>query len=218
MKLHCLKFALAAALILGMAPDSEADVMVTNLTEPTFSTFPVSSWWAGNRFITDNSAPSFLLDSVTVKMDTADAMPGNFFVAIYSHATDGPGTLLQTLTGNTNPATAGDYTYTSSGLSLAPNTSYWVVTGVSSGGVGGSGYLWKLSGDPFNFTGPWTIPATDTHITSIGAGGENWRTDLPHDAYPRQFSVSATAVPEPAVFVLVGLGVVTLLLRRRARA
>ncbi len=199
-------------------PTVRASVMVSNLAEPTYSFFPVGFWWAGSQFITDASASAFQLDGVTIKMDVASDTPGNFFVAIFSNAGGQPGTLLETLSGSANPAAAADYSYTSSGLSLAPSTSYWVVTGVSSGGTAGAGYNWKLAGDPFDFTGPWTIPATDTHITSYDQGGTSWN-DLPNDAYPRQFSVSATAVPEPSVFGLIALGgAAALFLRPRRRA
>jgi len=218
MKLNSLKAALAAALVLGMSPDSEATVMVSNLDQPMFSSFPVGAWWGGNQFITDNSASSFLLDGVTIKMDTASATPGNFFVAIFSSAGDRPGTLLETLSGSSNPAAAGNYSYTSTGLSLAPNTSYWVVAGVSSGGSGGTGYNWVVSDETFSYSGPWVIPTTDTHITSAPAGGTDWNNFI-NDGYPRHFSVSATAVvPEPSVCVLVGFGAAALLLRLRKRA
>lgn len=179
-------------------PASRATVMVSNLAETTFSSFPVGVWWAGNRFITDSSAPSFQLDSVTLSMDAASATDGGFFVAIYSDGIGEPGSLLGTLSGSSNPAAAGQYTCLSTGLSLAANTSYWVVAGA---GSGGGTYNWNLTGDPFSYTGPWQIPATDTHITSFSAGGDNWNT-LPNDSFPRQFSISATAVPEPTISTL----------------
>jgi hypothetical protein len=217
MKLHFLKITLAAALVLGMAPDSQADVMVSNLSQPATSNFPVGAWWAANQFITDNSAAAFQLDLVTIAMDAANATPGNFFVAIYSGAGDRPGTLLQTLIGSSNPDTAGDYTYSSPGLTLTPNTSYWVVTGVSNGGSAESGYLWRNTGAVVNYTGPWIIPSIDTHITSLPAGGSTWN-NFENDGYARQFSVSATAVvPEPSTCILVCLGAAGLLLRLRKR-
>lgn len=204
MKPQCLSLSIVVALALSAsAPDARAAVMVSNLAEPTFSSFPVGFWWMGSQFLTDASA---------------SATPGNFFVAIYSNASGKPGVLLEMLAGSSNPAAAGNYSYTSTGLSLTSNTSYWVVAGVSSGGAAGSGYNWTLAGDPFHFTGPWTIPATDTHITSYDQGGANWN-DLPNDAYPRQFSVSATAVPEPSALGLAGAGsIAAWLLRLRRRA
>lgn len=187
-------------------PEVRAAVMVSNLNETPVSSFPVgqSNWWAGNQFITDASAASFQLDSVTLSMDTAMNTGGGFFVAIYSNGVGEPGTQLELLSGVANPATAGEYTYTSTGLTLAPNTSYWVVAGIS----GGTGiYPWKVENDAeVHFTGPWQIPSTDTHITSFQNGGDNWRNDLPHDGFARLFSVSATAIPEPATMQVLLFG------------
>lgn len=218
--LRFLKLAgLAAAAFLEI-PETRAAVMVTNLNIlAPLSTFPVgmNNWWAGNRFITDGSAASFQLDAVTVSMDAAANTGGGFFIAIYSNGVGEPGTQLELLSGTANPAAAGEYTYTSTGLTLAPNTSYWVVAGIA----GGSGiYPWKLENlEEVHFTGPWQIPATNTHISSFQNGGDNWRNDLPHDGYARLFSVSATPVPEPSTMqvLLFGGGTAVIALASRAR-
>lgn len=205
-------FLASLALVVALlSPPARGAVMVSNLDEPTFSSFPAGEWWVGNRFITDGSADAFLLEAVTLKMDAATATPGNFFVAIYSNGIDNkPAASLGLLSGEANPFAAGNYPYTASGLTLNPNTSYWIVAGVSSGGSAGSGYNWTLANAAVNYTGSWAIPGTDTHITSFPTGGVNWN-DLENDGYARQFSITATAVPEPSTFALcaaVALGAV----------
>jgi hypothetical protein len=143
---------------------------------------------------------------------------GNLFVNVYSNATDRPGSSLGTLSGSDNPASAGQYTYTSNGISLDPSTTYWLVAGVSSGS---GNYAWFYT-DPTTSTGVWSIPSIDTYSNRITG---NW---VSGDGYPYLFSIEATAtapssVPEidpnslGSVLALV-LGSLGLLERRRLKA
>lgn len=229
---HFLKCAGVAVFhCLSVAPASQAVEMLNNLNENTvgasfvgyadfFDPNPPVVIWAGSRFVTDNSASSFQLESVTLSMAAGSDDSGGFSVAIYEDVGSAPGAVpLEILDGDDNPFAAGEYTYTSLlGLLLAPNTSYWVVArGVEDGGL----YGWNVQDaevepPPFPFTGPWTIPDTATHITSFNLeGGDNWNSAT--DGYPRQFSIDATAVPEPSYLaVLAVLGGMAICARRKA--
>ena len=186
-----------------MAPSgARAAVMVSNLAETLFSSSPLAfGFWFGNRFVTDGSADSFTLDNVVWDLGDASDTSGNFFAGIYSDQSSQPGVQLELLSGTPNPAGAGDYTFTSAGLSLAPNTSYWIVAGVTSGS---GSYSWNLTASN-SHAGPWSIPSTATHIYSFDQGAI-WQTAS--DGFPRQFSVSATAVPEPANLTVIFTAVI----------
>ena len=208
--MNALPFLASSCLIVASAP---AAVMVSVLAADPIGAFPVGfgGAWAATHFITDDSAAAFLLDDVTVSMDAATDEGGGFFVAIFSDAGDSPGVLIHTLSGTENPAAAANYTYTASGGSLAPSTSYWVVAGVTEGG---GVYNWNVADFAFSTTGSWDIPAAATHITSFGSGGDNW--NAVQDGYPRLLSVSATPIPEPTASVL-AIVTATFASRRRRR-
>jgi hypothetical protein len=97
--------------------------------------------------------------------------------------------MLEALSGSANPAAAGNHTYTSSGLVLAPSTSYWIVAGVT---AGAGDYTWNMTNSN-SYTGSWSIPSTATHIYSFDLGS-NWESAA--DGFPRKFSISASAIPE----------------------
>jgi hypothetical protein len=197
----------------GLVPGSSAGVVLSNLEQPGFSSSPLSTaFWFGNRFVTDGSAAAFVLERVTLSL--APGIPpdasSNLFVAIYSDDGAHPGTLLESLSGSFRPTTAGDYTYASTGLGLAPNASYWVVAGVM---TGAGNYAWEVTESNL-FTGTWSIPPTATHIYSFNQGGQ-W--EPAQNGFPRQFGISAVAVPEPSIAAFLGLGIGAWIVCRRGR-
>ncbi len=136
-------------------------------------------------------------------MTSASNASGNFFVSVWSDAAGThPDTSLETLSGDANPATTGNYTYSASGsgLSLSPNTKYWIVLGVSSGD---GNYRWNYTNSSAT-TGSWTIPSTGTYASSDNAG-TTWGNF--YNGSPQQFEITATAaaVPEPGTMVMGGL-------------
>ena len=122
----------AGAILVFAAPmGASAAVVFDNLNTPTGFKSPQVGGWYGESFTVGGS--NVTLSSVELNMDTAGNSSGNFFVSLFSNGVGNvPSTLLESLAGTSNPAAAGTYTYTGSSLLLA-NTTYWVVTGVSSG-------------------------------------------------------------------------------------
>jgi hypothetical protein len=152
-------------------------------------------------FTTD--AGNWTLNSVTLSLGYPMQPDGGFTVHLFDATGAGntPGSLLGTLTGESNPATPGFYTYTGA-FDLSPNTLYWMEADVASGFD--SGYNWNVgeggsgAGSPFAYS--WD-------------GGANWG-DAPYTAC-MQVTATPTTVPEPGAMALMGLGSAALLIFRR---
>ncbi|MBC7368752.1 MAG: PEP-CTERM sorting domain-containing protein [Undibacterium sp.] len=197
--------------LLGMvcSVTASAQILVrsSNLPEEAGSAVLVGGgglWSTG--FTTDNSAAGWTLSGVTLSFANAPMPNGNFFAAIYSDNASRPGSLLATLSGNSNPS-ATYFAYTSAGLSLAPNTTYHLVTGVS---TGFSLFSWNYAGP--NQSG-WSIADT-------GYGSIDQAVSWSQSGLPGTFSVAATAtaIPEPSTYaVLVGVSALGFAAWRRRR-
>ena len=214
LKLCSLGFAALAFLVVP----ARAEVVLSNQTSVNVNPYFVhADEWSAVSFVTNNQA--WTLTSATLTFGTTHSNLGNLFVNVYSNATDRPGSSLGTLSGSDNPASAGQYTYTSNGINLDPSTIYWLVAGVSSGN---GDYRWLYAFDVAASTGVWSIPSTNTYSTYQYG---NWNSG---DEYPYLFSIEATAtapssVPEidpnslGSVLALV-MGALGLLERRRLTA
>ena len=184
---------------LAAIPARAQTTLVSNLGQSTLGNSGVTlTDRFATAFTTDNSEAGWTLDSVSLLMGTATDTSGNFFAAIYSDGSGEPGSLLETLSGASDPATAATYPYSSVGLNLDPNTTYHMVTGVSSGS-GHYGWTNTLSTSE---TGSWSITNSMNRSTD---GGSSW-TPL---SSIQMFSVAASAIPEPGS-VAVGLSAAAL--------
>ncbi len=94
---------------------------------------------------------NYLLNSITLQMGDATSTLGGFGVSLRTIDTSGGAatalTLVQALTGSSNPATAGAYTYTGS-AALSAGSQFAVVAQV---GAGGGAYPWLQSSDGRQF-------------------------------------------------------------------
>jgi hypothetical protein len=129
-------------------------------------------------------------------LDSTDG--GTAAVSIYSDGLLSPGSLLGTLTSGTGASsTLTPVTFSTSGLSLAADATYWVVLQATSGSVD---WAWTddNTGSGVGYQGAWGISSD---------AGSTWFTD---DTYPTQFSVDAavasTATPEPDTLTLAFAG------------
>jgi hypothetical protein len=92
--------------------------------------------WDAQRFTTDGQ---YFLNSVTLQMGNqfADPGEGNFAVSIWTGTDTVPTTIFASLSGSSDPETAGNYTYSPfSSVTLDQGVNYWVVASViaSTGG------------------------------------------------------------------------------------
>jgi len=174
---------------------ARAEVVVSTLanTANKQTNFVYTGRWAGASFKTNNQA--WTLTSATLAFAGASTTYGNLFVKVYNNSstTNWPGSSLGTLSGSDNPASAGQYTYTSNGISLDPDTTYWLVAGVT---PGGGFYNWYYdNANSNNSTGVWSIPSTRTYAGSYD-GGSTWSGG---DGYGYLFSIGATATAPSSV-------------------
>lgn len=202
--------AIVVAMLLGQTSSATQVVLYDSIdgVTSTGSANADNLNWLANNFKTDVST----YDLNSVVLDFASTPSGTIQVDIYSDKTPGiPGSILGTLT-NPGSLGAGLNTFTTSGISLAAGSSFWVV----------------LQGVGFGSSVDWL--ATTSTPTGVGSSkktsfssdsGTNWGYAT---GTPFMMTVYATAtstpVPEidPASFgsaLSLVLGSLTLLERRR---
>lgn len=185
---------------LGSLP-ATADVLVSNISEPTRDTSILSSTptgaevaWASQQFVTDGSSYSLVdIDIIAGLLSGPDpgviaqlwsdgsAVPGTLITHMsHSGITAGP-PALATLTPN-NPVT------------LDPNTAYWVVMSVVAGKFG-----WSYA-EGNNETGPGSLGGY-----AYSADGINWASSDVVNPYHLEVNVNAVPLPAPALLLLSGL-------------
>jgi hypothetical protein len=175
------------------------------------------AWWA-QSFTTPNT--SYSVDSVSVKLQNLTSPSGTYTVSLWD-ATGGsgvPGVSLATIaSGNVSSLSTDltDYTFIApAGLTLAANTSYFVVVSASQPSTGSnpSNLGWSSTQDTTpTSTGPGQIGGWSTRNADVNG---SW--DLLISGNPFQIAVAGTAVPEPGLYaVLSGLGLIGFTLVRR---
>ncbi len=195
---------------------SQGTVYISTLNQPSAGSVAVGSdSWLAVAVTTGGNPGGYALDSIELDMTPATGDPSGYTVQLYSMVVSGapePGSSLGTLTGSTDPVSAGQYAYTASGLTLSPSTEYFIVLSAETPVASGA-YSWSYENTSSpNTSGGW-----------IGGGyfqssdGRQWNS---HGA-PNgdlQFSLTADAVPEPDTYVLMALPGVLFFVWRRWRA
>ncbi|MFZ4779940.1 MAG: choice-of-anchor R domain-containing protein, partial [Terrimicrobiaceae bacterium] len=198
-----------------------AATVVSNLGNPSSDSLPVcwidfgifyQGYFRASSFTTGSSETE--LNSVTVSMENAPFPSDGFEVSVYDDSGYGPGSLLASLTGTDNPATAGAYTYTAgSPLALTANTTYFVVASVPQSGVVQRNFYWSYTEtNSVTSAEGWTI---GNYSWLSDTGGASWMLNNIFGTSAGQFSVDTTVVPEPSTALLLVGGLSGLLLRRR---
>jgi len=176
---------------------------LSNLEQSSVGSSPIgSNSWLAVDFTTGPNASGYMLNSIQLGMIDASGNPSGFTAMIYSaiiFTGINPGSSLGTLNGSLNPATGGIYTYIPTGnLTLSPGTDYFIVltTGTA---IANGAYDWSLAGaNSYNPNGGWHSPGGV--LTS--SNGSSWN----FNPIVAQFSITATAVPEPPALGLFALG------------
>lgn len=200
---------LLGALFTSILPVAAQTVGVTISSSTENTVFREANRLAGVAFTTDNSATSFSLNSVSLRIGSSYLI-NDFFMRLHNYnGSNTPGTLLGTLSGPNLPTGLAQNTWTADSLSLAPNTTYFLTWGFTSG-TGAYELVVSNVGSP---SGAWSLAA---NFVASSDGGSNW--NLNSGGYQPLIAVSASAIPEPSTTaVLVGLGAVSLAIWRRLR-
>ncbi len=141
-------------------------------------------------FTVGNTAAA--LASVSVSLANANGSGGHFNLSLWSDSGGSPGSSLAVLAGNNTPTSAGIYTYaTASPLTLAANTTYWIVA-ASPDAIGANAFQWNLTFSSALDAGSiWTMSGS-----KYNSGG-GWNSS--GNGVYQQFSVTVTNAQPPAI-------------------
>ena len=202
-------FILTASLGLAATPGAWAQVILSDNLANTSAgrSMNTGSGWSAAKFTTD-AQPYKLTSAVLLMSGFASPVAQ---ADVYSDSgANKPGVSLGALVspGSFSPGLE-QKTFTSSGIALAANSSYWVVLQATSGALG-----WSYTQNPSGTGAGFVTYESDT--TDAGA---NWYTAI---FPPYQMRVNASAVPEPgqwAMMAVTALGLAGYAARRvRAKA
>ena len=216
---------LVASFTLASIAKVEAQTAVSNLGQSSDG----SNFWIGVNatpitehdtfsFTTGTTAASFDFTGVTLKFASAAGSASGLTFGLYSTfnpSTDvGTGTLLTNLTLTSgDPTVAGTYSLSGS-ASLLPSTTYYLKI---SADTTAQGSFYQLSSttsyaESASLTG-WSI---QDGLYNWNQGSSNW--SLYTGSVP-QFSVEASAIPEPSTYAaLLGVGVLSFAVWRKRRS
>ena len=186
---------LTASLGLAAAPGAWAAVIFDTTTSASLYTVTIDSLRRTAQSFRTGSTGS-QLSSVLLGIGTGGVSGGGFSVSLYNAIGTSPYnpafSALYTLSGEANPYTAGNYTYTGS-YALAANTDYWIVLASTSGTY----YDLKSDSAPSVGTSPYGYAGR--YLTS-------WSVYGPGNYLDMQIS-GLSAVPEPSEWAAISFGV-----------
>ena len=206
-----------AGLLTQQIAPAQGVVYLSNLGQASAGNLAVgSNSWQAAVLITGTNVGGYALNSVQLRMTDASNSPSGFKVMLYGEANNPnaafPGSSLGTLFGANNPSTGGVYTYTDdSNITLSSDTTYFIVLTAGTTIADGA-YDWSSTSTgsygSYNPTGGWI----GGNVLLHSSNGSSWAAN---SSYSPQFSITATAIPEPGVLSLFALGGLGFLWQRR---
>lgn len=194
-----------AAALLAFVPlvgRGQGTVYLSNLGQPTAGSLSVGSdSLRAELFTTGTNAAGYLLNSVQLAFSTASGNPTAFTISVHTNAnpfSGYPSGSIGELTGESNPTSAGVYTYAAaSSIALLPRQFYFIVISAGTPLADGA-YDWSTAGTA-TYASPDGWLAGPLYNSSDGS---SWTRDF--SSFPL-FAINATAIPEPAPPVLISL-------------
>ena len=192
---------LAAEFFAPLFGKAQGTVYVSSLDQtPNGSEAIGSDSWLAQPFRTGTDSGGYVLNSVQLLMDAASGSPSGFSVSIYSSLN--PISNLGNFVGS-DPSAGGVFTYTTSGITLSPSTSYFIVVTATTPVVEGA-YNWSTTvGVEVSGANQWLISG---RLES--SDGSSWNPEARGDIF--QMAINVTTVPEPTTYALSALGALLL--------
>lgn len=160
-----------------------------------FGTY-ISGQKVGVSFTTD--ASTYSLDSVMLNLNLSSGDSSDLSVGLYDDSSSLPGASLGRLTNPSSIGAQDNYTFTVTGLTLAPDTTYWIVAEP----------LREMEVD-------WSDTLSSLGWARAGMSGGNlwapWEPGQSTYGSTPSLVVNGTVVPEPSTCSLLALGIVALL-------
>ncbi len=197
------------AISLAILPMLVAAQIVSNLGESNNNDGGVNSTaWNAASFTTGSNAGGYTLTSATMLFGAATGSPSNFEARIFDNNSGEPGNILGSLSGS-SPSTAGTHDFTTSGINLTANTTYFLVS--TAEGASGNGFENRFTSSTSETSSDgWAIGDAFIFSNDQGTTWHNLGAEV------MMFSISATPVPEPHEYaMLVGLGLMGFVVARR---
>jgi len=183
---------------------AQGTIYLSNLSLSSVGSLAIGSdSWYASLFETGSNSSGYLLNSIQLAMMDASGNPNDFDVMVYTvvgFSGAEPGSSLGALDGSANPSTTGIYTYTDdSSIALSPNTQYFIVVTAGTSTATGA-YEWSHAGTySYNPVGGWVTFANAFYSNN----GSSWSSGSSGDL---QFTINASAIPEPSAWTLLLLG------------
>ena len=207
--------ALAIGLSVPSITRAQGTIYFSNLGATPAGSLPAAAdSWLATEFDSGTNSSGYRLDSIQLGMAAASGAPGGLAAMLYTSLPFGaapyPGSSVGSLTGPSNPSTAGVYIYSPAGdLLLSPRTSYFIVLTAATPVADGA--------YPWSYASTWSynrIDAWNGTLCYNSTDGASWHSIS--SVYPL-FAINATPeanVPEPNTAAVLGLGLLALLLRK----
>ena len=215
------KIMIVLSVVVPLLSHAQNIIYVTNLGDAPGGSTAIgnNSWiaqeftWEGTFVNGTETTPNLTLNSVQLLMDSASGNPSGFTVSIYSsHDNLLLGDSLGTLSGSSNPSSAGIYTYTTPGITLSPATSYFVAVTAATPTSQGA-YNWSFVAAPGDEIANSNLVINDIYYGS--SDGSSWTEHLRQEVF--QMAIYGTPIPEPQSAALLGLGTFCFRFWRRPR-